>query len=199
LAALRALEAEWNIQRAARRHRIEHVQLALEEDLARPAQLGIIASMQPSHAPSDRRMAEKYWGARCTRAYAWRSQLAAGACLAFGSDAPVESPNPFMGLHAAVTRRDAQGEPGQAGWYPEQRLTVDEALRAFTLGPAYAAGLENESGQLTAGRGADLILLDEDPFEVPPEALLGLRPRATMIGGRWAWKGFEPDDLMCAR
>ncbi len=188
LDAIRSLEAEWHIPREARRHRIEHLQLCLEEDLARPAQLGIIASMQPSHAPSDRRMAERYWGERCTRAYAWRSQLAAGAQLAFGSDAPVESPNPFEGLHAAVTRRGADGEPGEAGWYPEQRLTLAEALRAFTRGPAYAAGVEDECGILAAGRWADLIVLDEDPFAMPPEALRSLAPRATMVGGQWTWR-----------
>ncbi|MCX6025544.1 MAG: amidohydrolase, partial [Chloroflexi bacterium] len=150
--ALRALEAEHHIARDARRHRIEHLQLALEEDLPRLARLDLVASMQPSHAPSDRRMAERYWGPRCARAYAWRSQLAAGAHLAFGSDAPVEPPNPFEGLHAAVTRRGADGEPGAAGWYPEQRLTLAEALRAYTLGPAYAAGVEKECGILAAGR-----------------------------------------------
>ncbi len=188
--ALRELEAKNNLPRAARRHRIEHLQLALEADLPRAAQLGLTASMQPSHAPSDRRMAVKYWGARCARAYAWRSQLAAGAHLAFGSDAPVESPNPFWGLHAAVTRRGADGEPGAQGWYPVQRLTLDEALRAFTSGPAYAAGLENECGVLAAGRVADLIVLDDDPFALAPEALRGIQPRATMVGGKWAWKGF---------
>jgi hypothetical protein len=186
--ALRALEAEHHIPREARRHRIEHLQLALEEDLPRPAQLGIVASMQPSHAPSDRRMAERFWGPRCARAYAWRSQLAAGAHLAFGSDAPVEPPNPFEGLYAAVTRRGADGEPGAAGWYPEQRLTLAEAWRAFTLGPAYAAGVENECGILAAGRWADLVVLDEDPFALPAEALRTIAPRATMVGGRWTWR-----------
>jgi len=188
--ALRALEAEHHIPRNARRHRIEHLQLALEEDLPRPAQLDLVASMQPSHAPSDRRMAERYWGPRCARAYAWRSQLAAGAHLAFGSDAPVEPPNPFEGLHAAVTRRGADGEPDAAGWYPEQRLTLAEAWRAFTLGPAYAAGVENECAILAAGRWADLVVLDEDPFAMPAEALRTIAPRATMVGGRWTWRGF---------
>ena len=189
-AAVRALEAERGIPPEARRHRIEHLQLGLEQDLPRLAEMGIVASMQPSHAPSDRRMAEQHWGARCVRAYAWRSQLAAGAHLAFGSDAPVESANPFEGLHAAVTRRGADGEPDQAGWYPEQRLTLAEALRAFTLGPAYAARFENESGILAAGRVADLIILDEDPFALAPDALRAIKPRATMVGGRWAWRAF---------
>ncbi|OGO48735.1 MAG: hypothetical protein A2Z30_03390 [Chloroflexi bacterium RBG_16_64_43] len=188
--ALRAVEAEHHIPRDARRHRIEHLQLALEEDLPRPAQLDIVASMQPSHAPSDRRMAERYWGPRCAHAYAWRSQLAAGAHLAFGSDAPVEPPNPFEGVHAAVTRRGADGDPGAAGWHPEQRLTLAEALHAFTLGPAFAAGMENECGILAAGRWADLVVLDEDPFALPAEALRTIAPRATMVGGRWTWRGF---------
>ena len=157
-AVLRTLEAERGIPPEARRHRIEHLQLVSQEDLPRLAEMGIVASMQPSHAPSDRRTAEQYWGPRCVRAYAWRSQLTAGAHLAFGSDAPVEPANPFEGLHAAITRRGADGEPDEAGWYPEQRLTLAEALRAFTLGPAYAAGMENEIGILAVGRVADLII-----------------------------------------
>jgi len=189
-AVLRTLEAERGIPPEARRHRIEHLQLVSQEDLPRLAEMGIVASMQPSHAPSDRRTAERYWGARCVRAYAWRSQLTAGAHLAFGSDAPVEPANPFEGLHAAVTRRGADGEPDEAGWYPEQRLTLAEALRAYTLGPAYAAGMENEIGILAAGRIADLIILDEDPFALAAEALRGLKPRATMVGGQWAWREF---------
>jgi len=99
--------------------------------------------MQPIHATSDMLIADRYWGKRAALAYALRSQLEQGVVLAFGSDAPVESPNPFLGVHAAVTRRRLEGTPGPDGWYPQQRLSVDQALRGFTTGPAYAAGMED--------------------------------------------------------
>ena len=129
------------------RHRIEHVQLLHPDDAPRLAQLDVIASMQPIHATSDMQMADDYWGARATDSYAWHTQLQHGAQLVFGSDAPVESPNPFWGLHAAVTRQRADGSPGPEGWYPEQRLTIQEALLAYTQGPAYAAGMEDRLGK----------------------------------------------------
>ncbi|MBL8055092.1 MAG: amidohydrolase, partial [Anaerolineales bacterium] len=106
------------------RHRCEHVQVLHPDDYPRLGQLNVVASMQPIHATSDMLMADQFWGARAAGAYAWRTQLAAGAVLAFGSDAPVESLNPFLGLHAAVTRRRADGSPGPDGWYPPQRLSV---------------------------------------------------------------------------
>ncbi|MEA3397318.1 MAG: amidohydrolase [Chloroflexota bacterium] len=169
------------------RHRIEHVQLLAPEDVPRLARLGIVASMQPLHAPHDRAMAERYWGARTTRAYAWRSLLDAGTVLAFGSDAPVESFNPFLGLYAAVTRRhEIGGAPGPAGWHPEQRLALTEAVRAYTWGAAYAAGLESQLGTLAPGFLADLVVLDRDIFALPPEALLETRARRVMVGGVWA-------------
>ena len=120
------------------RHRIEHVQLLHPDDFNRLGQLGIIASMQPIHATSDMLIADKYWGKRSSGAYAWRTQLNANARLAFGSDSPVESFNPFLGIHAAVTRRRADGSPSPDGWYSEQRLTVTEAVHGFTMGAAYA-------------------------------------------------------------
>lgn len=169
------------------RHRIEHVQLLHPEDAPRLAELGVIASMQPIHATSDMLMADRHWGGRCHLAYAWKTQLDHGAVLAFGSDAPVESPNPFWGLHAAVTRRRQDGTPGPAGWYPQQRLTLHQALLAYTQGPAYAAGWEGRQGALAPGYFADLIVLERDPFECPPEALFTLRPQATMVGGEWVY------------
>jgi predicted amidohydrolase YtcJ len=171
------------------RHRIEHVQLIHPNDAGRLADLGVIASMQPIHATSDMRMADRYWGERAAFSYAWRTQQAHGAVLAFGSDAPVESPNPFWGLHAAVTRRDANGAPGPGGWYPAQRLTIAEALRGFTSGAAYAAGLEGRLGRLAQGYLADLIVLDIDPFTCQPEELRDIQPVATMIGGEWVFRG----------
>lgn len=170
------------------RHRIEHVQLIHPDDAPRLAKLGIAASMQPIHAPSDMRMADRHWGRRSAYSYAWRTQLGHGARLAFGSDAPVESPNPFWGLHAAVTRRRQDGSPSPEGWYPEQRLTLSEALRAYTQGPAFLAGMEDRLGRLAPGCLADLIVLDEDPFTYPPEELWKLKPTAVMVGGEWVYE-----------
>jgi predicted amidohydrolase YtcJ len=170
------------------RHRIEHVQLIHPQDVHRLAQLGVIASMQPIHASSDMMMADRFWGERAAYSYALREQLRHGARLAFGSDAPVESPNPFLGLHAAVTRRRADGSPGLEGWYPDQRLTVEQALHGFTTGPAYAAGMEDRLGKLAVGYLADLLILDRDPFLVDPDELHLIQPTATMVAGRWVWQ-----------
>ncbi len=170
------------------RHRIEHVQLLHPDDVHRLGELNVIASMQPIHAPSDMPMADRYWGSRAKYAYAWRSQLEHKAPLAFGSDAPVESPNPFWGLHAAVTRTRPDGSPGLDGWYPEQRLTLTEALQAYTTGAAYAAGRESRLGRLAEGFHADLILLEQDLFELPLQELKNIAPLATMVAGRWVWR-----------
>lgn len=172
----------------ARRHRIEHVQVLHPDDLQRLGKLGLVASMQPIHATSDMIAADKYWGARSKHAYTWRTQLEAGAVLAFGSDAPVESPNPFGGIHAAVTRRGANGNPGPEGWYPQQRLTLAQALDGFTAGPAYLSGMDHRLGRLTPGYLSDLIVLDQDPFELDPHDLKDLKPSSTMIGGEWVYR-----------
>jgi hypothetical protein len=168
------------------RHRIEHVQVLHPDDAARLAELDVIASMQPIHATSDMFMADRYWGDRVRLAYAWRTQLSHGARLAFGSDAPVESPNPFLGLYAAVTRRRV-GEAG-ASWIPEEKLTVREAVEAYTIGAAYAAGMESRLGRLAEGCLADLIILEKDPFTCPAEELLTMESSATMVGGEWVWR-----------
>ncbi len=183
---LRAYEKEKGLP--ALRHRIEHVQVLHPDDAHRLAELNVIASMQPIHATSDMLMADRYWGERTSLAYAWRTQIAAGARLAFGSDAPVESPNPFWGIHAAVTRRRADGSPGPEGWHPEQRLTVQEAIEGFTLGAAYAAYAEGRLGKLAEGYLADLIVLEHDPFTCNPVELKDLRSSATMVGGEWVWR-----------
>jgi hypothetical protein len=172
----------------ALRHRIEHVQIIHPDDASRLGKMNIIASMQPIHATSDMLAADRYWGERARLAYAPKTQLEAGAILAFGSDAPVESPNPFWGLHAAVTRRRADGSPGPEGWYPEQRLSFENALKGFTVGAAYAAGLENCRGRLAPGFDADLIVLENDPFNCPTDEIRNMKPDATMIAGEWAWK-----------
>jgi predicted amidohydrolase YtcJ len=170
------------------RHRIEHVQILHADDAARLGRLNVIASMQPIHATSDMLMADRFWGERASLSYAWRTQLDHGATLAFGSDAPVESPNPFWGLYAAVTRRRADGSPSADGWYPEQKLTLPEALSAFTTGAAYAANAEHRLGKLAPGYLADLIVLEEDIFNCDPDVLLTMESQATMIGGEWLWQ-----------
>ena len=192
-AQLRAVEAGLPDYRPERRlrHRIEHVQVIHPQDTHRLAELGVIASMQPVHATSDMLMADRFWGSRSALSYAWRTQLEAGASLVFGSDAPVESPNPFWGLHAAVTRQRLDGSPGPEGWVPEQRLSLLEALHAYTAGPAYAAGRENIQGRLAPGYFADLLVLDEDLFASAPEDLADILPVGTMIGGEWVQRAFD--------
>ncbi len=173
------------------RHRIEHVQVIDPADLPEFSKLNLIASMQPIHATSDMLMADRFWGKRSGYAYAWRSLLSSHTTLAFGSDAPVESPNPFWGIYAAVTRRRADGSPSLEGWYPEQRLSVEEALQAYTTGPAFAAGMEDRLGIFKPGYLADLLILDENPFTCTPEELLNIHPLATMVGGEWVFTTLE--------
>jgi hypothetical protein len=175
------------------RNRIEHVQLLHPHDYERLGKLGVVASMQPIHATSDMLISDKYWGKRGEGAYAWRTQLNAGAALAFGSDCPVEKIDPLMGIHAAVTRRRADGSPGPEGWYPEQRLTVEEAVRAFTMGPAYAAGVQDRLGSITPGKLADFTVLDRDIFKIAPMEILNARVDATLIGGRFVWRAESVD------
>ncbi|WP_126536745.1 amidohydrolase [Aerosticca soli] len=171
-------------QASALRNRIEHAQIVTAADRPRFVDLGLIASMQPTHATSDMHMAELRLGpARLAEAYAWRSFLQQGTRIAGGSDFPVESPNPFFGLHAAVTRQDHQGQP-PGGWLPEQRMTLVEALRAFTLDAAYAAHDEAVRGTLEPGKWADFILVDRDLFAIPASALWQTRVLETWLGGR---------------
>jgi len=169
--------------------RIEHVQLVAAADLPRLAPLGVVASMQPTHATSDMEIADRHWGARCATAYAWRSVLSAGAALAFGSDCPVEAVDPLAGIHAAVTRRRADGSPGPDGWRPEQRLTVEQAVRAFTLGAAHAAGREADAGTIEPGKLADFTVLEADPFAIDPHEIRSVPVRATIVDGRVRWGG----------
>jgi predicted amidohydrolase YtcJ len=171
------------------RNRIEHAQLLDPEDLPRLAELGVIASMQPIHATSDMLIAERFWGARCAGAYAWRSLLDSGAALAFGSDCPVEIPDPLAGIHAAVTRRRADGSPGPDGWRQEQRLSVLEAVHAYTMGAAYAGCRERELGSIAAGKLADLTVLDRDIFSIDPREIREARPVGAMVSGRFvSWR-----------
>jgi len=168
-------------------HRIEHCQVLHQKDVPRFAQLGIIASMQPIHATSDMAVAEALWGERCALAYAWRSLQDSGATLAFGSDAPVETMNPWPGIHAAVTRQLPGGHPA-GGWRPEQRIGVEEAVRAYCVGPAIAAGEAADRGQLRPGTLADMAVLTGDPFRSRPEELHAITAALTIIGGKVAYE-----------
>jgi predicted amidohydrolase YtcJ len=164
--------------------RIEHVQLLHPDDLPRLARLGVVASMQPIHATSDMEMAERHWGRRCDLSYAWRSVLDSGACLAFGSDCPVETLDPLPGIHAAVTRRRHDGSPGSEGWIPGQRLTVTEAVHAYTLGAAHASGEAGLKGSLSPGKLADVTVLSRDIFAIEPMEILDSRVMMTIFDGR---------------
>jgi predicted amidohydrolase YtcJ len=170
-----------------RRHRIEHVQIVHPDDVTRLKVLNVIASMQPIHATSDYQMANAYWGARSRLAYNARIQIDQGTIVAFGSDSPIDPFDPLKGIYAAVTRRRPDGLPGPDGWYPENRLTLDEALRGFTIGPAYAAGLEDRQGQLAQGFLADLVVLDHDLTCIAPEEILETQALATMVDGQWRY------------
>ena len=166
------------------RNRIEHAQILSLDDIPRLAPLGLIASIQPTHATSDMNMAEKRIGPeRIKGGYAWRRLLNAGATLAAGSDFPVERSNPFHGLYAAVTRQDRHGNPS-GGWYPDQALTRAEALRAFTIDAAYAAHQEKRVGSLEPGKWADFIVVDRDYFKVPADEIDDIKVLETWVAGR---------------
>jgi predicted amidohydrolase YtcJ len=161
------------------RHRIEHAQLLGERDVARFARIGVAASVQFSHAPSDRDLAERFWAGMTHRAYAYRSLLDAGALLANGSDAPIEELDPLAGIRAGVLRTLDERPP----WHPEQAVTIDEAFEATTVSPAWLCGDERRRGKLLPGYLADLVVLSHDPWE----RLDVCEVVATMVGGRWVF------------
>ena len=167
-----------------RRFRIEHAQHPAPQDFARFAELDVIASMQPYHAIDDGRWAERVIGPdRIRTTYAFRSFLDAGVTLAFGSDWFVAPPTPLEGLYAAVTRRTLDdANPG--GWVPEQKVSLDEALRAYTLGSAFAGFAEDDLGTLEPGRLADLVVVDRNLFDIAPEEIRNATVRLTVVGGR---------------
>lgn len=169
------------------RHRIEHAQHLRPDDLGRMASLGVVASMQPVHCTSDIDLVDSLLAGHDLASYAWRGMLDAGVAVAFGSDAPVESPNPFAALHAAVTRARPDGTPA-GGWQPEQRLSMAEAVTAHTLGAAYAAGEEDRKGILAPGKLADFIAVDTDPYRESPEAVLHTKVLTTVVGGEVRWQ-----------
>lgn len=174
------------------RLRIEHAQVVRKEDVARFAESGVIASMQPSHASDDMRWADARLGpGRVDGAYAWRWFLDGGVRVAFGSDFPVEVVDPQWGLYAAVTRQDREGRPVD-GWHPDQRMSLDEALRAFTAEPAYAAFEEGRLGVLRPGLRADVTVFDRDLFNAPPAAILESKIRCTVIDGEVVYEPARP-------
>ena len=169
---------------ADHRFRIEHAQILHSDDIPRFAQLGVIPSMQASHQTSDMYWAGKRLGeTRLRGAYAWRSLLESGVIIPNGSDFPVELVNPLISFNAAVSRQDARGWPA-GGWFPEQRMTRDEALKSISLWPAYASFQENELGSLAAGKRADFVVLDQDIMRVPDAMILDTHVLSTWVGGR---------------
>ena len=182
--ALDALEASICAgEGAGLRHSIEHVQVIHPADLPRLGKLDVIASMQPIHCTSDMKMADLHWGERARYSYAWRSLLKSGAKLSFGSDCPVEPLNPLYGIYAAATRQARDGTP-DGGWYPEERLSIEEAVRGFTLGPAYASGEEKLKGSITPGKLADLVALSQDILALPPAEILCTQVDYTILDGK---------------
>ena len=164
-------------------HRIEHVQTIQPQDQPRLASMGITASMQPIHCTDDIPNTDRLWGERGRNAYVFRTLLDMGTTLVFGSDAPVASPNPWWGIHAAVTRQRRDGTPAR-GWRPEQRISAAEAVRAYTLGAAEAVGQAHCQGRIAAGYLADFIVLDRDIFTCDPAAIPETKVKMTVIGGR---------------
>ena len=179
LDALEETRDEWAPRRL--RPRIEHAQLLAEEDVPRFGELGVAASVQFSHAPSDRDIADRIWSGMTDRAYAYRSLLDSGARLANGSDAPIEELDPLAGIRAGVLRTLDERE----GWHAEQAVSVEQAIEATTVNPAWLAGDERRRGKLVPGNLADLVVLDRDPLGVPAEQLHEVQVVATMLGGRW--------------
>jgi predicted amidohydrolase YtcJ len=182
LDAFEALSARYPV--AEGRHRIEHAQVVALDDIPRFLKLGVIPSMQPTHATSDMNMAEDRIGKERIRgAYAWRRFLLQGSRVACGSDFPVEYANPFLGLHAAVTREDEDGKP-LGGWHPDQQMSLKEAFRCFTLDAAHAAGQEAQLGTLEAGKWADFVIIDQDLFRMNLHDIGRVKVLQTWVGGR---------------
>lgn len=170
--------------------RIEHVQLLAQDDFQRLGELGVVASMQPIHAVSDKEMAQAYWGDRCQRAYAWRSILENNTHLIFGSDAPVESPNPFHGIAAAISRRSifspTKGKSNQ-GWVTNQCINLNAAILAYTQNPGQVSGFRELEKPFHPGGFADLVILPPNFLELSPEQIHFSKPVATMVDGKWVY------------
>ncbi len=188
--ALDAYEAALNaVPTVDARPRVEHAQIISPEDMPRFAKLGVIPSMQATHATSDMPWAERRLGPERIRgAYAWRTLLNSGVVIPNGTDFPVEHVNPILTFHSAVTRQDGENSPA-GGWYPDQRMTREEALRSMTIWAAYAAFQENELGSISAGKYADFTVLDRDIMKVAPEQIIGTQVVATYVGGARVYEG----------
>ncbi len=167
-------------------HRIEHVQVLAEQDLNRLAENRVIASMQPIHLVSDMHTADRFWGKRSRYAYAFNSLLQNGTKLIFGSDSPVESFNPFLGMFAAMTRSKFEHPPSRS-WYPEEKIPLEDILAAYTINPAMVVDWDDKIGSISAGKFADLIVIPVNPFEIDPCEIKDLLPVATMVAGQWVW------------
>jgi predicted amidohydrolase YtcJ len=166
------------------RHRIEHSQVLAKTDIPRFAQLGVIPSMQPTHCITDKRFCEKRIGTERSRgAYAWNSLKKTGARLAFGTDYSVEPLNPMEGLYAALTRKDRMGEDGN-GWFPEEKITMEEAIYYYTVGSAYAQFMEDRKGMIKKGYLADIVILDKDLFNIPENEIMKTKVDYTITGGK---------------
>lgn len=170
------------------RHRSEHAQILALDDIPRFSKLGVIASMQPTHCITDKRFAEKRIGLeRCKGAYAWRRLLDVGARIAFGTDYSVEPLDPLEGLYASVTRKDRAGEPGP-GWFPDQKLTMEEAIKLYTLGSAYAEFMEGRKGMIKKGYLSDMVIYDKDLMKIRPEEIMKALVDYTIVGGKVVYK-----------
>ncbi|UCH96477.1 MAG: amidohydrolase [Candidatus Aminicenantes bacterium] len=169
------------------RHRVEHAQVVLPEDILRFRELGIIASIQPSHCIDDMRWAEKRIGNRVKNSYLFNSFVKAGVKVAFGTDWPVESLDPMLTLYAAVTREFPGGGPG-GGWFPEEKITLEQAIEFYTLGAAYAEFQEKNKGSVKVGKLADLVVLDKNLFKIPTKEILNTKVDLTILGGKVIYK-----------
>ena len=170
------------------RHRSEHAQVLIDEDIPRFAQLGVIASMQPTHCITDKRFAEKRIGLeRCRGAYAWRRLLDTGAKIAFGTDYGVEPLDPLEGLYAAVTRKDRAGEPGD-GWFPDQKLSMEEAIELYTLGSAYSEFMEDRKGKIKENYLGDVVIYNNDLMTIPDDEIMSAKVDYTIVGGKVVYK-----------
>lgn len=186
--ALQAIAEARKAYPGERRDRIEHVQLIRPEDVVLFRDLGVVASVQPAFVPSDWQVAENRWGpCRCRHAYIWKSLLQAGIPVQFGSDAPVESIDPLLGLHAAVTRQTPTGEP-PGGWFPEERLTLEEGIRGFTVVSAWTSRQEKNLGSLSPGKWADLTVFEQDISRLPPDLWPSVDVEMAVVHGEIAYR-----------
>ncbi len=177
------------------RNRIEHLQVFSPRDLERIRALKPVVSIQPIHLCADMGPADRHWGERAQYAYACRTVADAGSLITFGSDVPVESCNPFLGMYAAITRKDLEGKP-ENGWFPGECLSLQETLEAYTINCATASGEQDVLGSLEAGKLADFVILPDDPFKISPEQLRDMKPLATVLDGKCVYADGEWESVL---